>query len=330
MTDLQDNMPFVTVIIVNYNSFDDSRRCIESLLEFSPHNAHVRIVVVDNASTDNSVQRLQALFEEILIIPNEGNVGFSRAVNQALESSSDTDFFLLLNPDTVVTPHAVDDMIEFIQSHPEAGAVGCSLLLEDNTVQISSGKYPSVLTYLTDISLFHSLRIKTRRFVGRFKTAGKASSQRYFREVDWLMGACILVPANVVDKVGLLDEGFFMYAEDADWCRRIKDSGFKIYQLTNVSIFHFHKRVSRKSLEFTFVQLFRSLLLYHQKHSNQLTQFIIRSLIVIDMSFRLILYTLLRLFMPAEREPYAQRIRAARTVVKIATTPLPPEKKKFS
>ncbi|MCD6384208.1 glycosyltransferase family 2 protein [Candidatus Sumerlaeota bacterium] len=311
-----DNLPLLAVIIVNFNSFENTRYCVQTLFKYSPKRARLNIIVIDNASIDNSVKRLKEHFPEINIIANTENVGFSRAVNQGLRMGKGADFFLLLNPDTALTENALDEMITFLQTHPEAGAVGCSLLLADGTTQISYGRFPSVVSYITDNSLLHPLRISFRRLMRRI-FSGKTREKRRLDslEVDWLMGACILFPADIIQKVGGLDERFFMYAEDADFCLRIRQHGRRIYYLPQVAIYHYHKAVSRRFLENTYVHLFNSILLYHQKHSSYLTRVIIRMVMGIDMVIRVFVYGLCWLITLGKNPLHRQRLRATLRVL---------------
>ncbi|MCX7765317.1 MAG: glycosyltransferase family 2 protein, partial [Candidatus Sumerlaeia bacterium] len=290
--------------------------------------------VVDNASTDNSVAKLRQQFPQLHIIANSENVGFARAVNQGLKSADAADYYLLLNPDTIIpinphlTPsHPLDVMAEFLQNHTEAGAVGCRLLLADGTTQISTGCFPSPITYLTDHSLLHPLRIFWRRLKRKLRGKNHHLSQNLFaEEVDWLMGACILLPANTMREVGYLDEQFFMYAEDADLCYRIRQTGKKIYYLPDVFIYHFHKGTSRKFLQFTFVQLFRSLLLYHYKHSSLLNRLTIRLFILVDMIIRFFIYGLLWTITFGRKTEHRQRLKATLQVIGLVIK-FSPEKK---
>ncbi len=319
--------PRIAVIIVNYNSCSDTIRCLESLFSNPLETASLEVLVVDNASTDNSVAGLCQRFPQLHIIANSENVGFARAVNQGLKSASAADYYLLLNPDTIIpaNPHLtpsnpLDFMVEFLRQHPEAGAVGCRLLLADGTTQISSGRFPSPLTYLTDHSLLHPLRIFWRKFRRKLgKSTPHPFPKLFAQEVDWLMGACILLPANTLCEVGYLDENFFMYAEDADLCYRIREVGKKIYYLPDVFIYHFHKGTSRKFLQFTFVQLFRSLLLYHYKHSSPLNRLTVRMFIFVDMVIRF-LYGFLWLITLGRKPELIQRLKATLQVMGLVIT----------
>lgn len=338
MTNQPDNShsakPRLAVIIVNYNSCSDTIRCLESLFSNPLETASLEVLVVDNASTDNSVVVLRQRFPQLHIIANSENIGFARAVNQGLKNLSPADYYLLLNPDTIIpvnphlTPsHPLDFMVEFLRQHPEAGAVGCRLLLADGTPQISTGRFPSPLSYLTDHSLLHPLRIFWRRFMRKHRgRTPHPPPKPLAQEVDWLMGACLLLPANILREIGYLDEQFFMYAEDADLCYRIRQSGKKIYYLPDVFIYHFHKGTSRKFLQFTFVQLFRSLLLYHSKHSSPLNRLTVRMFMFVDMIIRFLIYGFLWLITLGRKPELIQRLKATLQVMGLVTTVTKEEK----
>lgn len=319
-----DNLPLLTVVIVNFNSFENTRQSIQSLLEYPPDKARLNIIVVDNASSDNSVEQLKSIFPQVKIIANTENLGFSKAVNQALRIGKDSDFFLLLNPDTAITENTLDEMLAFLQTHPEAGAVAPSLLLADGTIQISYGRSPSVATYITDNSFLHPLRIIFRRLIRKIFSDREKEKIHQRRgeaiEVEWLMGACILFPAEIVEKIGGLDEQFFMYAEDADFCLRIRQLGKKIYYLPYVAIYHYHKGVSRKFLESTYVHLFNSILLYHKKHSSNLTRAGIKIVMGMDMAIRIFVYGFCWLITLGKNPLHRQRLRATFRVLSLLLT----------
>ncbi len=313
-THTPDTAPLLVIIIVNFKSSGQTCRCVQSIEKCPPSTVRFQVIVVDNGSDDESVEQLERKVPRMHIIENKKNVGFPRAVNQGILAASDADYFLILNPDTVVTEGALDGMVRFLDNHPETGAVGCRLLLADGTTQISYGDEPGVLQYITDISLIHPLRIGFRKIMRRagFGNMARISSrQNEPRKVDWVMGACMMFPSAVIQEVGLMDDRFFMYSEDADVCHRIRCRGKEIHYLPSITLYHYHKGVSRRFLEFTYVHLFRSLLWYHQKHSSPATLRMIKGIMVVDMLSRIPLYGILYCLSLGTNRAHLQRIRAS-------------------
>jgi N-acetylglucosaminyl-diphospho-decaprenol L-rhamnosyltransferase len=213
--------PDVSVVIVSYNDRDDVGRCLDSLFR-ETRGVRQEVFVVDNASADGTPAQVSGRFPEVRVIVNPDNQGFARANNVALRLARGR-YMMLLNPDTRLENDAIRLMVAFLDDHPRVWACGPTLLNADGTLQHSLRRFPSVINQLCEAVFLH-------RLMPRATWAGEVlQDDRLYadtRTVDWLSGAALLVRAEAVEQIGLLDEGYFMYSEETDWCRRAARAGW--------------------------------------------------------------------------------------------------------
>ncbi len=256
-------MTKLSIIIVSWNVRALLRNCLLSVQE-QAHElgpAGVEVIVVDNASRDGTATMLRDDFPWVRLIENDANRGFAQANNLGIRQSSGT-YTLLLNPDTELCPGALAQLVALMESRPEAGAAGAYLLNPDHSMQPSCSPFPTLfrefwfLTHLDD--LYPLATYPAERW-----PAGAP------RAVDVVKGAALIVRRDVVERVGLLDEGFFMYTEEVDWCRRIKDAGWEIYWVPAAQVVHYGGQSTRLQADQMFIELYRSKLQYFRKHSGK-------------------------------------------------------------
>jgi len=222
----------VSVVIVNWNTLELLRRCLGSLLQHTRERT-LEVVVVDNASRDGSPAMVRDEFPDVHLIVNAENRGFAAGCNQGLRVSRGRQM-LLLNSDTVLQDDAVSRLSAFLEARPEAGVVSCMLLNSDGTTQPSCGYFPRLGGALR--ARFARRNTGPRRdFVYPFHSLDEHLE---VREVDWVAGAVMLVRPEVIAQVGLLDEGIFMFAEEWDWCWRIRAAGWKVLSTPDARIVH--------------------------------------------------------------------------------------------
>lgn len=267
-------MARLDIVILNYNRGDLLRACLASV--FGSETGHdLRVWVVDNASTDDSVAIARNEFPRARLIRNPRNNGFSAGNNLALrqilgeQSNPESDYLMLLNNDTVVEPDALDQLIEYMETHPDVGAVGPKLLLLDGSLDLAcrrSFPTPAVSFYrMTGLSRVFP---RSPRF-GRYNMTYLDPDVE--TEVDALVGAALVVRAGVVREVGLLDETFFMYGEDLDWCYRIKAYGWRIVYDPR-AVIHHHKRAASTRRAIPSIRAFYDAMrIFHRKHYAQRT-----------------------------------------------------------
>lgn len=246
-------MNSLDIIIINYNSTDLLIRCLNSV-EKSSDGLRAKIFIQDNASTDG-VSRILSEFPKVSLTQNFDNLGFAKAVNKALEQGTG-DYVVLLNPDTYITNGFFESGMVFMHKHPDVGVIGPKILDNDGKLQNSARAFPNPLTAFFGRSSFLSRVFPnnpiTRRNLLSLKSDGKTPM-----EVDWVSGACMMVRRKAVERVGLLDERFFMYWEDADWCRRMWQSGWKVIYFPVTSVYHYVGGSSEK-------KLFRPVIEFHK------------------------------------------------------------------
>lgn len=230
----------LSIIIVNYKTEELTSNCIDSVIKSNTKGFEYEIIVVDNASKDGSIEAIEKQFPEVKIIKNHENLGFSKANNIGIEASKG-DYILLLNSDTVVEQNTLKGALSFAKNHKHIGALGCKILLPSGKLDPACKRsFPTPLN-----GLFHSLNLDT---VFPDSVHFGAYNLTYVDEnkvcsIDCIMGAFMLIPRIVIDRVGMLDEDYFMYGEDIDWCYRIKDAGYQVMYYPDVRIFH-HKKAS--------------------------------------------------------------------------------------
>jgi len=241
------------IIIVNYKSTGYLIQCINSIYK-NIEWKDTKIFVEDNAS-DDGVERVMELFPEVTLTKNNVNFGFAKAVNKAIVKGR-APYIVLLNPDTIVLDGFFDAVIPYMENNPDVGILGPKILNNDGTIQGSARKFPTLLT-----GIFGRNSLLTRLFPNNpFSRANILTSQSNGRDpmqVDWVAGACMVVRRQCVEDVGPLDERFFMYWEDADWCRRMRENGWKVVYFPAVSVIHYVGVSSEKLL-------FRSILEFHK------------------------------------------------------------------
>ena len=266
----------VSVIIVNWNTCDLLRDCLSSVSEQT--SAAHEIIVIDNASSDGSVEMTRAEFPDVILVANTANRGFAAANNQGLEISRG-DTILLLNPDTIVLDHAIDTMLNWLQAHADVGCVGCQVLEAPNVIQQTCFADPSPLN-LAIIELGLMRLSPYVRFFGR--PWYRDWDRRSAREVDVVSGMFLLVPRKVLEAVGPLDEGFFVYAEEADWCRRIRGAGWGCMFVPEARIIHLDggSKSTAQIQSRMYVQMQKSNLYYTRKHYGILGYTAVKALFI--------------------------------------------------
>lgn len=277
----------LSVVTVFWNGREDAGRFYTALGQAEKRLPFpVEAIAVDNASQDGTADLIAAEFPSVTLIRNNENLGFAEGCNQGLARSRGT-HLLLLNPDCEPNAEALAAMVRVLRSHRTVGAVGCTLLHGDGLPQHSAHGEPGFFTYWGTHSLVSPLTLSVQKAWHRL-----AGGRRRPRRTAWLMGACLMVPRRVYKRVGGLDPEYFMYSEDADWCRRIRDAGFVALHAPQWTIVHHHGTSARRRPEFAFLRLYRSMLLYTRKHQPGMQGRLTRAAVIGDMALRLPIYAL--------------------------------------
>ena len=252
----------ISVIIVNYNVRDFLSNALTSLQK-SLKGFQSEIIVVDNASDDGSVDLLKKNFPKVRLIANTKNLGFAKANNQALTLSKGK-HILLINPDTLVQENTVRELINFFEDHPDAGMAGCKILNPDGTFQLPCRRsFPTPWIAFTKTFGLSSLFPKSKLFA-RYNLTYLDPDETY--EVDALSGSFIMLKREVYEKIGGLDETFFMYGEDLDWCFRTQQAGWKVFYVPATSIIHYKGESTKRSDIDELKVFYNAMRLFVRKH----------------------------------------------------------------
>jgi GT2 family glycosyltransferase len=219
----RDNKVF-DVVIVNYNSTDDLLRCLQSI-EAADGGLMSNIFVQDNASEDY-VDRVFHEFPQVIVSKQSRNIGFARAINKAL-SQSEAPYVVLINPDTIVCDGCFESVLEYMKGNPDVGIVGPRILDADGGTQGSARAFPTPFTGLFGRNAFLSKCFPNNPITRANMLTSRCNGKTPI-EVDWVSGACMVVRRKAIEDVGLMDPRFFLYWEDADWCRRMWQKGWKV------------------------------------------------------------------------------------------------------
>lgn len=284
-------MPRVSIVIVNWKTPRLLARCLDSISS-EPAFQSFEIWVVDNNSGDESLEILDKGYKHVKVIANKDNVGFSKACNQVIPLCSG-DHILLLNPDAVVTGGAVTKMADFLDSSPDAGAVGPKVLNPDGTLQLACRRaFPSPAAAFYRLTYLSKLFPKNKE-ISRYNLTFHDPDQLV--EVDALSGSCMMVRRQVVERIGLLDEDIFMFGEDIDWCWRIKQEGAKVFYLPDAVVYHVHGASSRLRPVGATINLHKGMEVFYRKHLAQKHSPLFNGLVYSAIYLRAMLFILVNL-----------------------------------
>jgi len=288
--------PDVSVVLVCWNNKDYLEPCLISLYE-NELNFSFDVVVVDNGSTDGSQEMLAEKFPQVKIIQNDRNVGLSTASNQGIEATTGR-YILLLNNDTIVNQESLENLVVYLDEHPGAGAAGGKLLNPDGTLQAGYGTFPN---------LSQEFLIATG--LGRmiWSNYPDHNTSKDFLSVDWLSSACLILRRSALDKVGMLDEEFFIYGDEVDLQYRLKLSGWQVYYLPQVSTIHFGGRSMNRWSRRKMVN--RGKIRFFQKNYNLGPTFALRIMLFLFSFIKFLIWSFSLLF-PKYRQRSINELRS--------------------
>lgn len=258
-------IPDVSIVIVNWNTCEFLRNCLASIYKGRGVSGF-EVIVVDNASSDGSATMIKTEFPQVMLIENSSNSGFAAANNQGVALASGL-YVLLLNPDTIILDDAIATAVSFVGAHPEAAVIGCRVMNVDRTLQPTCFMFPSVLNMLLSAAYLYKLFPKSR-FFGRERMTWWDRDDA--REVDVVTGCFMLVRHEAIKQVGLMDEQFFVYGEETDWCYRFKQAGWKVFFTPSPQIIHLGGQSSKNVAFQMALQLRGSILKFFRKHRSYL------------------------------------------------------------
>jgi len=256
----------LSVVVVSWNVRDLLRRCLCSISNVQHRASSTEVIIVDNASTDGSVAMVRTEFPDVRLIVNSGNPGFAAANNQGIAVAQGR-YVLLLNPDTEVVGDALATMVAFADDHPDVGVVGPQLLNPDGSVQSSRRRFPTLAT-----AFFESTWLQPyapRRLLERYCVLDRPDGA--VLDVDWVKGAALMARRKAIEQVGRMDERFFMYSEELDWCRRFREAGWRVVYLPAAQIVHYEGKSSEQVLPARHIHFQTSKVRYFRKYYGRVT-----------------------------------------------------------
>ena len=279
----------LSVVIVNYQTFELTRNTINSIFEYS-YPFSYEILVVDNASSDDSLSRLQDYFKDkVTFIASKENNGFAAGNNPALRVAKGK-YVLLLNSDTIVWENTLENIYSYMEEHTDVGASGCRVLLENGDLDKACKRsFPNVKN-----SFFRLFHIPTNSKDDNYNLDDLPDDEIY--EIDCLTGAFMFMRAEALNEAGLLDETFFMYGEDIDLCYRIKKAGWKIIYYGESKITHLKGASSKKQKNKLIYEFYRAMYIYYKKHHANESSFLVNIVVYIGIAVLCILKLFLNLF----------------------------------
>jgi len=311
----------ISIIIVSWNVRELLRQClrtvdsgqwiVNSSLPTTHHPQSTEIIVVDNASSDGTVEMLRAEFPDVRVIVNDENVGFTRANNQALAVAQGR-YLFLLNPDTELRANALQTLFDYAEAYPRVGMIGPQLFYGDGTRQSSRRRFPTLATAFLESTIlqqwFPRHRILTRYYM--LDTRDDVT-----QEVDWINGSAMFTRRGVYEQIGGLDEEFFMYSEELDWCYRIKQAGWKIVYLPTAQITHYEGKSSEQAMAQRDIYFNTSKVRYFRKYRGALIAEILRAFLLLTFVYR-IAEECFKWLLGHKRALRAQRVKADWRVLK--------------
>lgn len=304
----------LSIIIVSWNVCDFLRPCLQSIFDHT-NGLNVDVIVVDSASDDDTVSMVTSEFPDVTVLAQSENVGFPRGNNIGIAAAK-SDLILLLNPDTVVTDHALFDMVAYMLSHPHVGIVGPQLLNSDGTHQSSRRRFPTIATLF-----FESTWLQSYAPTYVLADYYMWDTVDYLTlDVDWVSGAAMLTRRRVIDQVGGMDEAYQMYSEELDWCRRIKAIGWHVTYLPVANIIHHVGKSSRQVVTYRHIHFNRAKLRYARKYHGQLISHLLRAMLLISYLCQLLI-ELAKGIVGHKRPLRWQRVRSYAAVLKNGLKP---------
>ena len=297
----------ISIVILNYNDKEYLRECLQSLQHCS-HSRQVEILVSDNASTDGSIEMVEAEFPRARLLKNKENLGFTRGNNVGIRASAGR-YVFLLNSDIKVLDGCIDAMAQFLDDHPKAGIVGPKILNRDMSHQSSCRQYPTLWNNFCQAAGLAKFLRGSRFFSGEHMFFFKGDR---VADVDVLVGCFSALRRAAIDQVGLLDENFYMYGDDLDWCRRFREGGWRVVFNPAAQAVHYMGTSTTKKdpVRYGLLQQ-HSVLRYWRKYHGRAAVAAMEGLIILRMALRGFIGFVKYISIPSKRVEGKNRIKEA-------------------
>jgi GT2 family glycosyltransferase len=312
----------ISIIIVSWNVRELLRGCLKAVnSEQSTVNSRqsdtvhcslsTELLVVDNASRDSTVEMVRAEFPSAHVIANSANLGFTRANNQALAIAQGR-YLFLLNPDTELKPGALQTLYEFAEQNPRAGIIGPQLFYGDGSHQSSRRRFPTLATAFLESTILQEWFPRNRVLTDYYLRDTRDDA---IQPVDWINGAAMFVRRDVYDQIGGLDERFFMYSEELDWCYRAKRAGWEIVYLPTAQVIHYEGKSSAQAVAARDIHFNTSKIYFFRKTRGMFVAQILRAFLLATFVFQIARESV-KWILGHKRDLRAQRVRAYWQVLK--------------
>ena len=296
--------PDVSVVIVSFNTADLTHRCVESVLA-EGKSLDLQVIVVDNASSDGSAERIASEFPDVEVIANDENLGFARANNLGFERARGR-FLLVLNPDAIVEDDAIERTLRFAESRPGTGAVGCRVFRPDGSQSASFFRYVRLRDLFVNLFLPNQL-VRRTRVLARARYPDR--SREEVQDVEAIAGCFMLVSREAMEAVGPMDGDFFMYGEEAEWCFRIRGGGFPVLYYPGAHVVHIGGVSTKQRRPQMMLVMARSQLLLMEKTSGVAAAYAANWLMLLRELPRLVLWLGVGSIPALRNSDFGQRLR---------------------
>ncbi len=304
----------LSIIIVSWNIKDLLIKCLRSV-DAGRGELSMDVIVVDSGSSDGTPDMLVHDFPWITLISCQDNVGFPKGNNIGLAEARGK-FLLLLNPDTEIQGDALTVMVRYLEEHPKVGIAGPLLLNPDGSIQSSRRRFPSVWTGIFESTWLQPLAPKS--LLDNYYAEDLPDDQ--VSEVDWLVGACLMARREILQEVGSLDEAYFMYSEELDWCRRVKEAGWQIIYLPEAEVIHHVGKSSEQAVTERHINYQKAKLRYFRKFHGRRASGVLRIILLANYGFQMIIEAVKGVF-GHKRSLRWQRVRAYWSVLRSGLRP---------
>lgn len=297
----------ISIIIVNWNTKEYLRQCLQSIRD-NVHDVSYETIVVDNGSEDGSPEMLEEHFPWVTLIETGANLGFAKANNIGMKAAGGR-YYCLSNSDIVVKPGSIELLVEFMDSNEDVGIAGPRILNSDDSFKPSCRRAPSEISQFARAVWLDTVFPK----LGSHMTA---SEHQHMRDVDVIVGCFWIARREAVDEIGMLDERFFIYSEDNDWCRRFNSSGWRVVYNPETTIIHIGGVSSSNDPITFYIAMMKSNIQYWQKHYGSFrTKLLVLSMLV-HHALRIGVWEIMRIFFVSKRPESSYNIKRNSTLIK--------------
>lgn len=275
----------LSIIIVSWNVADLLAACLKSIIETTGDRLNLEIVVVDSASTDNTVSLIREHYPQVKFLPQVQNLGFTRCNNIGLAAASGR-CLMLLNPDTEIIGDALVTMVQFLDANPDVGIIGPHTLNPDGTTQPTRRRFPTPLILFFESTWLQPYAPKS--VLDSYYIAD-GSSDRDIIEIDWAQGSALMARRAVYEQIGGLDESYVMYSEEVDWCKRAKNAGWRVFYVGTAEIIHYGGKSTEQVIARSHILFQQSKLRYTRKYYGRLMAELLRDFLLLNYTWQLVL-----------------------------------------